>query len=120
MGRPRRAPDRYLTRAQRLAVRTSKQWVSGYPKLVAEWHPTRNVDLFPYDVRYGSERKVWWKCANGPDHEWLMEVNQRTTHGRQCPFCTGRRASVTNSLRTVAPKLARQWHPTKNLSNPLI
>lgn len=32
----------------------------------------------------------------------------------RCPFCTNRRLSITNCLATVAPKLAREWHPTKN------
>src|SRR5262249_18586747 len=31
-----KAPDRYLTHEQRLAMRTSKRWLAGYPALVAE------------------------------------------------------------------------------------
>ena len=32
----------------------STHWVSGYPNLVAEWHPTRNGELSPSEVSYGS------------------------------------------------------------------
>jgi hypothetical protein len=31
-----------------------------------------------------------------------------------CPYCAGRRLSVTNCLATRYPKLAEEWHPTKN------
>jgi len=109
-----RAPDRHLTRAARLAVRTSKRWVAGYPRLIAEWHPTKNVDLFPYEVTYASVRKIWWKCPNGPDHEWVAQPIQRTARGAGCPYCKGRRVSITNCLATIAPVLAMQWHPTRN------
>jgi len=100
-----------------MAVRTSKHWIAGYPELVAEWHPSKNVDLYPYEVRYASNRLIWWKCEKGPDHEWRSSANVRTRSGtaaQPCPFCTGRRASITNCLATVAPELARQLHPTRN------
>ena len=32
-----------------------------YPHLVKEWHPTKNGDLTPKDVTYGSNKKVWWR-----------------------------------------------------------
>src|SRR5262249_16466498 len=31
-----------------------------------------------------------------------------------CPFCAGRRGSETNSIATLFPDIAAQWHPTKN------
>jgi hypothetical protein len=100
-----------------MAVRTSKQWVAGYPQLVAEWHPTKNIDLYPHEVRYASNLSIWWKCKKGPDHEWRASANVRTRSGagvQPCPFCSGRRVSITNSLATIAPELARQLHPTRN------
>jgi hypothetical protein len=92
----------------------STQWVSGWPRLVAEWHPTRNAGLDPSEVTHGSGRKVWWKCPRGPDHEWSASPNNRTAGGTGCPFCAGRKVSVTNSLATMRPDLVRQWHPTHN------
>jgi hypothetical protein len=114
----RHAPDRYLTHAERMAVRTSAQWVAGYPRLVAQWHPTRNNDLYPYEVSRGSGRRIWWKCPKGSDHEWIATPNARTGRGEGCPFCAGQRVSVTNSLATIAPEIAKQWHPTKNHTFP--
>jgi hypothetical protein len=38
----------------------------------------------------------------------------RALHGQGCPFCAGKRASVTNSLAAFFPKVAAEWHPTKN------
>lgn len=95
-------------------IRTSKQWIAGWPRLVAEWHPTRNGDLAPYEVSYGSARYVWWKCPRGPDHEWRARADARTISGSNCPFCALRRVSVTNALERKAPQVAAEWHPTKN------
>lgn len=53
------------------------------------------------------------KCNAGPDHEWQADVANRVAGGG-CPFCTNRRVSVTNSLATLHPRIAAQWHPTKN------
>jgi hypothetical protein len=36
--------------------------------------------------------------------------------GNGCPFCANQRVSATNSLAARFPKLAREWHPTKNRS----
>ncbi len=110
-----------LARAQRLfrvrgmKVRTSKQWISGYPRLVAEWHPTKNGELLPWKVSYGSHRLIWWKCPEGPDHEWRAMAKQRAGKiPSGCPYCTGKKVSVTNRLSLCAPQIAAQWHPTKN------
>lgn len=83
------------------------------PELAAEWHSERNGALQPTDVTCGSDRKVWWCCPAGPDHEWQAVVSSRT-RGAGCPFCSGRRASTTNSLAAVAPAIAKQWHRSKN------
>jgi hypothetical protein len=115
----RAAPEAFTAlraalRDARLKTPGSRWWLSGYPELVAQWHPTRNGDCFPDQYRFGSTKKVWWKCDAGPDHEWTASANQRTSGGIGCPFCTSRRVSVTNSLQTRAPEIAAQWHPTRN------
>src|SRR6266511_2459775 len=75
-------------------------------------------DLFPYEVRYGSNKTIWWKCPNGPDHEWTAPPHNRIAQNQGCPFCSGRRASVTNSLATMRPHLAKEWHSTRNTLTP--
>ena len=91
----------------------SKYWLTGYA-VAREWHPQRNGDLEPWMMRYASKRRVWWKCPEGPDHEWQTAVGNRTVLANRCPFCVGRRVSVTNSVASVAPATAAYWHPRKN------
>jgi hypothetical protein len=96
-------------------VNTSTWTLAGFPNLVAQWHPTKNGDLTPWDVSFSSHKKVRWKCREGPDHEWDAAAGSRTKpNGARCPCCAGRRISVTNSLAALAPKVAAEWHPTKN------
>jgi len=80
-------------------------------KLAKEWHPTKNAQLSPKDVSYGSVRTVWWHCKKG--HEWQDSILHRS-HGRGCPYCSHRRISLQFSLLTINPEAAKQWHPTRN------
>ncbi len=83
------------------------------PEIAAEWHPTKNGELTPGDVTWGSSHRAWWKCDAGPDHEWQTAITNRHA-GHRCPFCTNRRVSVTNCLAAVEPKVAAEWSPTRN------
>ena len=92
------------------------------PELAAQWHPTKNGDLKPTDITSGSKKKVWWlfpyddpKTGKHFDFEWQASVNNRTKHNSCCPFLNGRAVwEGFNDLQTVNPKLAKQWHPTRN------
>ena len=82
-----------------------------FPKIAKEWHPTKNNNLKPEDVTKTSNKKVWWKCIKG--HEWNSNVSNRA-NGTNCPFCSGRNASKESNLKLLFPKIAKEWHPTKN------
>ena len=82
------------------------------PNLAIEWHPTKNGSVTPDMVTPGSSKKVWWKCKAG--HEWQTAIASRS-NGSSCPYCLGRRVlKGFNDLATVNPKLAAEWHPSKN------
>lgn len=84
-----------------------------HPKLTVQWHPTKNKDLTPHNVTAGSNKKVHWKCSTADDHEWEALINKRTS-GKNCPCCAGKKVVLSNCLATINPKVATQWHPTKN------
>ena len=81
------------------------------PLLAAEWHPVKNKPLKPSEVTVNSNKKVWWLCEK--NHEWLEKISERSK-GNNCPYCSGRRVCIDNSLEFVNPKLAKEWHPSKN------
>ena len=90
------------------------------PDLVKEWDYEKNYPLTPKDVTVGSSKKVWWKCKYG--HECLSSIHNRNIRGG-CPFCGrlngGKKHTATliqrnGSLSDLNPKLAKEWHPTKN------
>jgi rubrerythrin len=81
------------------------------PDIAAEWHPTKNGDLTPDMVSYGSEKRVWWKGKCG--HIWDATINDRTS-GNNCPYCAGKRVNTDNCLATKFPDIADEWHPIKN------
>ena len=87
-----------------------------FPELAKEWHPEKNK-VSPNQVAPKTSKKYWWKCAEGPDHEWQASCSDRGS-GKGCPFCAGKKLSVTNSIETLYPEIAKEWHPTKNKVKP--
>jgi hypothetical protein len=83
------------------------------PELSQEWHPNKNDKLTPYDVLPSTNKKIWWKCPEGDDHEWQATLNNRS-FGKGCPVCSGHKVVNSNSLETLYPEIAKQWHLTKN------
>lgn len=88
--------------------------IADFGWLVAEFHETRNGDREPRDFPAGSGELVWWRCFEGPDHEWQAQVRSRAMRGTRCPFCTHRRIARSALLATTHPDVAAQWHPTRN------
>lgn len=72
-----------------------------------QWHPTKNGKWTAFDFAKGSDVVAWWKCKKGPDHEWQAVISSRTTRRSGCPFCGGKRVSVTNSLKKTFPQIAK-------------
>ena len=83
------------------------------PRVAAEWDNARNSCRADEVVAFSS-RPAWWRCAESDDHVWRTSPNQRVSKKTNCPFCAGKHASLTNSLATSAPQIAREWHPTRN------
>jgi len=55
------------------------------PILAKEWNYEKNGELKPSDVKFGSDKKVWWKCKYG--HEWEATISNRNKK-RGCPICS--------------------------------
>lgn len=78
-----------------------------FPTIAREWHTKKNGKLKPKNFLPYSKTVVWWKCKKG--HEWQASVNKRTKNPK-CPTCK----RLKNSFLAKSPKLAKEWHPTKN------
>lgn len=77
--------------ANKVIIPKKNDLKSTHPYLAKEWHPTKNKDLKPSEVSYGSGKKVWWLCPN--KHEYEASLLHRS-HGTECPKCNeGRQTS---------------------------
>jgi hypothetical protein len=85
-----------------------------FPRIAAEWHPTKNGHIGPSAVLAGSSRICFWRCRKRPEHEWRAGVRDRTRGHRGCPYCLHRRVSREESLAEVHPAIAAEWDPTNN------
>lgn len=93
------------------------------PKLMREWDGSRNSRLDPTRIAPGSDKRVWWKCANC-GHSWCSRIANRTGPNKSgCPACaeklrseskTGRGLARSGSLLEMCPAIATQWHLQRN------
>lgn len=83
-----------------------------YPNVLKEFDHKKNKGIDPLALPIHG--KFWWICAANKKHKWQSGF-YRTTKSKRCPFCTNRRVSAENNLSRLFPKLAKQWHPSKNL-----
>ena len=83
---------------------------TSHPEVLVFWDYDKNT-IKPNEVLAGSEKKAWWKCDKG--HSYLMKINAKT-RGAGCPVCSSQVLTEDNCLATTEPRLAAEWHPTKN------
>ncbi len=72
--------------------------LSKRPELASEWHPTKNGNLKPEYITYGSHKKIWWICKEG--HEWCAIAKDRS-RGIDCPVC---RKKKINNIKLIDVK----------------
>lgn len=82
------------------------------PHLFEEWGFEKNNSLNIYDVTKGSRKKVWWICLKCKSSYCTIIVDKVKENG--CGYCSGKKVNHTNSLQSINPLLASQWHPTLN------
>lgn len=76
-------------------------------------HPTKNFRR----ALNGSVR--YFKCLRGADHEFAARPMDLVARGRSraCPCCAHEQVSQTNSVASLHPSVAAEWHPTKNAAH---
>ena len=83
-----------------------------YPHLAEEYAVDLNnghslSEYFPKSNEY-----AMWRCKKG--HVWGARIDHRTD-GNDCPYCGGiKPIPGLTDFATRHPRLAKQWHPTKN------
>lgn len=85
-----------------------------YPQIAAEFHPHKNAPLSPIHFYPGGGQKIWWLCSADSSHEWQTTPASRTSGSHGCPMCSGMKASPSNNLEVLHPKLMLEWHWDKN------
>lgn len=88
-----------------------------YPKLLEEWHPTRN-EVDPYHISPKGVRRVWWQCKVNPNHVWDTFVRSRTETDTGCPECAKEYLEKNLSVAALYPEIADEWNYEKNSKTP--
>jgi hypothetical protein len=71
-------------------VSVTNSLASLYPKLLKDWHPTKNSGINPEELVAGSHKQIWWLC-HVCKNEWQTRLESRTTRGQGCKKCAIRK-----------------------------
>ncbi len=93
--------------------------VHTHPEIAKEWHPSKNGDITPDKIAYGSKKKSWWqcpiKCPEGCLHEYeCAPLNRCGVNKQNCPYCCNQKICIHQSIAHTHPEIAKEWHPSKN------
>lgn len=69
-----------------------------FPEISKEWNDEKNGDIKPNQIRPGTNKKYWWKCANC-GNEWKTTPSERV-RGRNCPKCA-RQITIASHYKKV-------------------
>ena len=67
-------------------VAPEKSFGFKFPDLVADWDTEKN-QLSPYEVTYGSKKRIWWKCS-ACNHCYQATPNNKGNAKTACPACS--------------------------------
>ncbi len=86
-----------------------------HPWLGAQLHPTKNGTITARDIFANSHIKLVWTCEKDKRHDFEATASNRAANGSGCSVCLNRVIIIgVNDLPTLFPRVARDWHPTKN------
>ncbi len=115
----------YSSKSNTTKLNNSQSLAKHSPELITEWNYSKNLQVNPETVSFGSNKKVWWKCSKG--HEWEVSPKVRT-RGSNCPECgrveqgkKTRARSLVKAGRSLAeahPMLVSEWDYDNNLLSP--
>jgi transcription elongation factor Elf1 len=83
-----------------------------YPEILDIWDYEANKNT-PYEFLPNSNETAWFICKKC-NKNYDMNINDKTSGNQGCPYCAGKRVCEFNSLATLYPEIATEWHPTKN------
>ena len=110
--------DRYKIWDIFLNVQKQNNLLTTHPKLVEEWDYEKNGILIPEMFTHGSMQLISWKCNKGHTFEATINNRAHTKKGRKCPYCANFKVNDENSLKNIAPELAKEWDYEKNEKKP--
>jgi hypothetical protein len=93
-----------------------------HPAICKYWLYKKNCGFGPEDFSYGSEVMVWWVCPKEKIHTYQVSICDRVKRfekgNSSCAYCCSFKPSVTNSLASKYPKLAKEWVQGLNERTP--
>ena len=104
--------SRKNTTSRRHLLTLSKNGCLDDEQLLLDWDYSKNAKG-PNEYTKQANTYVYWKC-HICGYKWKAKINNRS-NGRGCPCCSNRvLVKGVNDLLAKNPRLAKEWHPTKN------
>lgn len=81
------------------------------------WNYEKNINIDPWNIPKQWNKKVWIICQEKKHHESYDVFCSKFVIGDRCPYCSGRRVHILDSLGTLYPQVLDIWS-NKNIKTP--
>lgn len=70
--------------------------------------------LSPFEITFGSNKKIWWKCELGIHPEYESTTYSKISNKSKCPYCTHIKFTPQESFGAIHPELSKEWSDKNN------
>lgn len=89
------------------------------PRMLARYETSN--EFAPSEIGVQSAKVCDWRCPAGADHSYVAKAESVFKSPLSaCPFCSGRKLSITNRLDVLYPEIASEWDVDLNDGPPAV
>lgn len=87
-------------------------------ELMSYWHPSKNINIDPFNISNGSNIKIWFRCKFDITHEWIRspKVIFRRGGKTKCLICEDKKPcfNYSQTFESKFPELLHEWDYESN------
>ncbi len=121
---PNRSADSLRNQASKLGLtrhhcNSNTKFVAEIPEILTLWDFSKNwkeTKSHPMYIALNDINRYWFRCEKNHSFKSIVYNIYKSIKKQNsgCSYCSNRKTCLDNCLATTHPKIAKEWHPTKN------
>lgn len=82
--------------ARKARLKEGESFGDLHPKFLLEWDYEKNLTFEPWQIKAGSNKKIWWVCEKG--HSYQQNTYEKLKGHQGCSICRKINKHTTNNV----------------------